>query len=92
MNNFFELLDTEFSLEITVNGQHTKSALLDPLVFRQQDTVSIDGYEVLPRYQYLAQAGKLTITEPFYQWLHRVTNQGWLLQPQPQMYRLKRTP
>lgn len=92
MNNFLELLATEFRLEITINGKHTTAGLLDPLMFDEQDTVSIDGYPVLPHYRHLAQAGKLTIIEPFYQWLHRATNQGWLLQPQPQMYRLNRMP
>lgn len=92
MNNFLELLATDLHLDITVNGNSYTAGLLAPLVFREQDTVSIDGHEVLPRYRYLAQQGRLSITEPFYQWLHRVTNQGWLLQPQPQMYRLNRIP
>ena len=53
-----------------------------PLEFNANDTVTVDGTEILPKYQYLAVDGKLTITEPFYRWYHRVSGQGWLLTPQ----------
>jgi hypothetical protein len=53
-----------------------------PLDFAATDTVIVDGVEILPRYQYLAVDGRLTITEPFYQWYHQVSGQGWLLKPQ----------
>jgi len=91
MMNFLDLLATDFKLTISVNGTVSESGLLDPLVFRETDTVTVDGFEVLPRYQHLAQQGRLIIDESFYQWLHRVTNQGWLLKPQPQMYPLNRS-
>jgi hypothetical protein len=82
MKNFSELLATKFSLEITVNGQQTTADLNEKLVFRSNDTVSVDNIEVLPRYMYLAVDGILDLDEPFYCWLHRVSGQGWLLTPQ----------
>lgn len=83
MKNFSDLLATEFFLTITVNGQTTQVGLLTPLIFAQGDTVLVDGNEILPRFQHLCQHGRLTITQPFYQWLHDVTGQGWLLRPHP---------
>ena len=53
-----------------------------PLEFSVNDTVTVDGTEILPKYQYLAVDRKLTISEPFYRWYHRVSHQGWLLEPQ----------
>jgi len=82
MKNFSELLATDFLLEIIINGQPSTANLKDTLVFRDTDTVSVDGIEILPKYSYLANNGVLTIPEPFYHWLHRVTGQGWLLMPQ----------
>ncbi len=50
--------------------------------------LSVNGTEVLPRYQHLAdpatawidQAGtwKFTIDQPFYPWYHRISGQGWV--------------
>ena len=82
MKNFFELLVTDFSLDIKVNGQATTANLKDTLVFSAKDSVTVDGIEILPRYQHLADSGVLTITKPFYQWYHQVSGQGWLLLPQ----------
>jgi len=53
-----------------------------PLEFSANDIVTVDGAEILPKYQHLAVGGKLTIPEPFYRWYHRVSGQGWLLTPQ----------
>jgi len=50
--------------------------------FDANHEVVIDGNEILPRYQHLANNGRLVIAEPFYQWLHQVSGQGWLLRPQ----------
>lgn len=82
MKNFSELLATDFSLGIIINGQPSTANLDDTLMFHATDTVSIDGIEILPKYSYLTNNGVLTISEPFYHWLHRVTGQGWLLMPQ----------
>ena len=81
MKNFLDLLATDYCLDIHVNGQFTQSGIRDYLEFNVTDTVTIDGYEVLPRYQYLANNGVLKINEPFYCWYHRVSGQGWLLNP-----------
>lgn len=81
MKNFLDLLATELILEVTVNGQTSRAGLHDNLKFQANDTVTVDGIEILPRYHYLAQDGVLTITGPFYGWLHSASNQGWLLEP-----------
>ena len=81
MNNFSELLATELKLNVVVNGLATDANLHDNLIFDAYDTVTIDGIEVLPRYHYLINNGTLTIAEPFYNWYHRVSGQGWLLTP-----------
>jgi hypothetical protein len=63
------------------------------------DQVSIDGFDIVPKWTHLAEyqndhlvtdpvgylgyngTWTLDITEPFYRWRHRVTGQGWLLEP-----------
>jgi hypothetical protein len=82
MNNFSELLDTELLLTVSVNGQEYQQPLLDTMSFCVTDTVFVDGIEVLPHYQHLAVDGQLIINQPFYQWYHTVSGQGWLLKPQ----------
>jgi len=81
MKNFLDLRATEHHLDVEVNGQLTRVGILDNLEFNATDSVTIDGYEVLPRYQYLAENGMLKINEPFYRWYHRASGQGWLLNP-----------
>lgn len=81
MKNFSDLLATELSLEVMVNGQRARAGLHDNLKFQANDTVEIDGIEILPKYRYLAQDGVLSITGPFYGWLHSASGQGWLLEP-----------
>lgn len=81
MNNFLDLLATDFKLEVIVNGQLRVCALDTALTFDSNDRVTVDNIEVLPKYQHLAQDNKLCITEPFYQWHHKVSGQGWLLTP-----------
>lgn len=82
MKNFSELLATDLQLEISVDGETLTAGLHDFLVFDTRHTVVVDGVEVLPKYNYLADNGMLTIAEPFYCWYHRVSGQGWLLKPQ----------
>ena len=81
MKNFLELLATDFVLDLVVNHTATSAGLDQVLVFDVNDTVIIDNIEILPKYQYLATDGKLTISEPFYHWYHRISDQGWLLTP-----------
>ena len=82
MKNFLDLLATNLCLTVCINQQSYLASLHDLLNFDVGDTVTIDNIEILPRYQYLAVDGKLTIPEPFYRWYHRVSGQGWLLEPQ----------
>jgi hypothetical protein len=82
MKNFSDLLATELHLVVLINNTTCSVGWSMPLEFSANDTVTEDGEEILPRYQYLAVDGKLTIPEPFYRWYHRVSGQGWLLTPQ----------
>lgn len=81
MKNFSDLLAIDLALSIQRNGHMYDHPLLMPLEFAADDRVIIDGIEILPRYDYLADNGVLSIQEPFYRWLHQVTGQGWLLEP-----------
>jgi hypothetical protein len=81
MKNFSELLATELKLNVIVNDTATTADLHDHMVYNMNDTVIIDGIEILPQYHYLAVNGTLTINEPFYNWYHRILGQGWLLTP-----------
>ena len=82
MKNFLDLLATELHLEVSINNTVYSVGWAMPLEFSANDSVTVDGIEILPKYQHLAVNGKLTITEPFYRWYHRVSGQGWLLTPQ----------
>jgi hypothetical protein len=82
MKNFSDLLATELYLVVSINKTVYSVGWDMPLEFDATDTVTVDGVEILPKYQYLAVNGRLTISEPFYRWYHRVSGQGWLLTPQ----------
>lgn len=82
MNNYLDLLAIESTLDVTVNGQHRQHDLQQPLKFNANDTVVVDGIEILPHYRHLVAGDSLEINEPFYCWYHRISGQGWLLEPQ----------
>lgn len=82
MKNFLDLLATDFKLDVTINGIYQAVELHNPLAFNVGDLVIVDGIEILPRYQNLAVDNVLQISQPFYQWYHTVSEQGWLLKPQ----------
>jgi len=82
MKNFSDLLDTNLKLNVIVNGVERLANLHDTFTFLADNEVSIDGINVLPSYWHLSENGILTIDEPFYRWYHRVSGQGWLLEPQ----------
>lgn len=82
MKNFLDLQAIDLMLEVVVNNNWYITGLRDPMKFQSTDTVTVDGVEILPKYKYLSQDGVLEINEPFYCWLHKVTGQGWLLEPQ----------
>lgn len=83
MKNFLDLLDTNLELEIDVDGKKSSAKLHEFLIFNtaKAKTVTIDGIEILPKYHHLINNKVLIIREPFYQWYHRVSGQGWLLIP-----------
>jgi len=81
MKNFLDLLATELTLDVCVNGQSYAMGLHDCLTFDVTDNVTVDGIEILPKYSYLVTNDKLIIDQPFYCWYHRVSAQGWLLTP-----------
>jgi len=81
MKNFSELLAIELKLNVVTNGIATMANLHDHLIFNANDTVTIDNVEILPKYRHLCNDGMLTISEPFYNWYHQVSGQGWLLTP-----------
>ena len=81
MKNFLDLLAIESWLDVNCNGLQSQWPLLEPLQFQANDIVVIDGIEILPRFGYLCHNGRLSIDQPFYQWLHHATAQGWLLEP-----------
>ena len=82
MKKFSDLLATDLKLHVVVNGSQYESDLHTPLTFNADDLVSVDDIEVLPRYQHLTGGSTLQISEPFYQWYHKASDQGWLLKPQ----------
>jgi hypothetical protein len=84
MKNFSDLLDTKLHLDVLVNNEvlDFEVDVHSILVFNAEDTVSVDGIDVLPKYKHLAENGVLVVAEPFYNWYHKVTGQGWLLVPQ----------
>ena len=81
MKNFLELLDTDLTLTVVVDGNTRQAGLHDSLKFYGNEHVVIDGIEVLPKYYHLVNNGVLHINEPFYCWYHQASNQGWLLVP-----------
>lgn len=72
------LLDT-IDLSIQVYRHHPDAVVVD---------LYIDGYEILPKYQHLANPpvcyidfnNEWTMHIPnFYQWYHKITGQGWII-------------
>lgn len=81
MKNYLNQLVTELTLEVNVDGTVFSAGLHEKLNFKTNQRVSIDGIEILPKFDYLAENHQLTIDEPFYCWYHRASEQGWLLTP-----------
>lgn len=81
MNSLLDLLDTEQVLVVIVDDETFTVGLHDFLAFDAKNSVTVDGIEILPKYAHLTEKGVLTIHEPFYRWYHRVSGQGWLLEP-----------
>ena len=81
-------LDTEYKLGLfsTINLRCTVFDVNAGAV--EIDMLSVNGTEVLPRYQHLANPGtawidkpgtwEFKIDQPFYPWFHRISGQGWI--------------
>lgn len=87
MKHFSDLLATDSWLEIeiqTAQGQMSlRWPLLVPIDLSVHDPVSvcIDGMQVVDYGYHDRGHWRITLHEPFYRWRHRVTGQGWLLEP-----------
>jgi hypothetical protein len=81
MKNYLDLLAINANLIVITDGTETLYQLFDTIVLDSTKPTTINGYEILPKYQYLAHDGILTIPGPFYSWLHEHSGQGWLLRP-----------
>ena len=86
MKTFLDLLATDASLVVKIvhptgMGEVLYLNLMDEIKLNINTVATINDYEILPKYQYLAQDGILTIPSPFYSWYHEHSGQGWLLNP-----------
>jgi hypothetical protein len=45
------------------------------------EQITIDGFDLFPQWHWCLRDSRLHIPEPFYRWRHRITGQGWLLEP-----------
>jgi hypothetical protein len=81
MKNFLDLVATNAKLTVCIGDKVIHCGLFDTIALDANSTVTINGYEILPKYSYLAQDGILTIPAPFYSWYHKHSGQGWLLHP-----------
>jgi hypothetical protein len=93
INNYLELLDP-FTIDIVLSNKHYTVEYETAVIINKLaiDNINlVPQYNYLANYQndhnnnnptnYLGFNGKwtLTIDRPFYQWLHQVSGQGWLL-------------
>lgn len=81
MKNYSDLLAIKPELILYVDNVPLKKGIHDTIVLDSNKHTTINGIEILPKYQHLSQNGILTIPGPFYSWLHEVSGQGWLLKP-----------
>ena len=86
MKTFSDLLATDAGLVVKIThptgmGEVLYLDLMDEIELKINTIVTINNYEILPKYQYLAREGVLIISTPFYSWLHEHSGQGWLLNP-----------
>jgi hypothetical protein len=89
MKNFSELLAIEQLIEIetTVDGIVNCGSvpLLQPIRLEipgNLTSICIDNFDVSPYTWCQDGVWHFEIDQPFYQWRHVITGQGWLLEPQ----------
>lgn len=81
MKTFSELLATDFHLEIVIDGEKSIQPLLDPVditIIGGYKTVIIDDFEIKDWMGEIIDGGWKFHCDNFYQWKHKITNQGWL--------------
>lgn len=87
MNNFSDLLVTDIWIDIRISSAAGEILLRWPLLVnldiacRDPQSVQIDGMEVIDFGYDHDGLWRITLHEPFYRWRHRITGQGWLLEP-----------
>jgi len=89
MKNFLDLLATDLTIDIVVvaNDQIDQYSvpLLEPIkiaVAGNLTELTIDGFDAIPFAWHQDNVWHFEIDQPFYQWRHQITGQGWLLRPQ----------
>jgi hypothetical protein len=89
MKNFSELLATELLINVETVVDHNVSQycvpLLDPVKIQIHGNLTsfkIDNFDVMPFTWCQNNTWYFELDQPFYQWRHNITGQGWLLQPQ----------
>lgn len=87
MKNFLDLLATDCCLEIVIESACGSERVSWPLLLeldlacQQPIKVSVDGMDVIDFGYWNGTTWIMKLHEPFYRWRHRVTGQGWLLEP-----------
>lgn len=87
MKNFSDLLDIDSYLEIEIESNSIKTCLYWPVLTNidlsceSPSKVVIDGMDVMRFGYWQDRIWRIHQNEPFYRWCHRVTGQGWLLEP-----------
>lgn len=90
MKRFSDLQAIDSWLDIEINTHSGVVLIRWPLLTnldlccKEPRSVLIDGMEVLDFGYEHEGMWRITLHEPFYRWRHRVTGQGWLLEPQKQ--------
>lgn len=87
MKNFSDLLAIDHWLDVLVTSHQGTVRLRWPLLVnldlacQDPTSVMIDGMDITNFGYHHDGMWRISLHEPFYRWRHRVTGQGWLLEP-----------
>ena len=87
MKNFLDLPATDPGLDVIMESVAGLQKLSWPLLLpldlacEQPIKISVDGMDVIDFGYWNHNTWIMKLDEPFYRWRHRVTGQGWLLEP-----------
>ena len=87
MKNFSDLLATSSKLDVSIVSQDGHEMISWPLLqpldlaVTKAQSVQVDGMELISFGYWQDNQWILRHDRPFYQWRHKVTGQGWLLDP-----------